>query len=380
MGRSVPLPREYAPIEVATMKHSVSRAALVLVTTLLVAVGCRAQAPAAAPASPQALREEFRKTVLGSRTPTPLNPQTVSQNTLGKVKVEKVRFTPEKGQDAVAVIYRPVAEGKHPTVIVQHFLGGSKDHIAFIPLMNTLAQRGYVVAAIDARYRGERQNGKTLEAAMLEALRGGQERPFLFDTAYDLLRLIDYLETRPDVDPQRIGMTGFSEGGILTWMCAALDDRIRVAVPIIGVTSFAQAFEDGPSLNEKVRLFEPVLREHARDLGEKEINGKVLRSAWQKLVPGMLDRFDAPNLLPLIAPRPLLILNHEQDELFPVEGARRCFAVCQARYKELKAEGRLELRVAPGLKHAAFNFGEVTSMMDWMDRWLKPGAMAAADK
>lgn len=336
---------------------------------LVTALGCRAQAPA----SP---RDDFRKLILSDRQAAPLNPQLTAQSEVGTVRVERVKFTAETGFDAVALINRPKAEGKYPVVVVQHFLGGSKDHPLFGPLLMNLAQRGYLVAAIDGRYRGERQNGKSLETAMVEALRSGKGRPFLLDSAYDVLRLVDYLQTRPDVDGSRIGMTGFSEGGILTWMCAVADDRIRVAVPIIGVTCFGETLrtETGPETTERVRLFDAVLREYARDVGEKEANGRVLRLAWEKLVPGMLDRFDAPQLLPLIAPRPLLVLSHELDELFPLAGARRAVEATRARYRELGAEDKLDFRVAPGLKHSGFSLVEINSMMQWFDRWLKPPA------
>lgn len=349
-------------------------AALSLTVLAAFAAASRAQAPAAPPVAtaPASSREEFRKLVMGGRKANPLNPRPVASTDVGMIRRETVRFTPEEGHDAVAVIYRPKAEGRYPTVIVQHFLGGSKDHIALSPVLYGLATKGFLVAAIDGRYRGERQNGTSLDAAMLQALRTGKGHPFLIDTAYDITRLIDLLVTRPDVDPKRIGMTGISEGGILTWMCAFLDERIQVAVPVIGVTCFGECFsEDGPDAAARIRLFEPVLREYAKATNQTEINARLLRSAWERLVPGMLDRFDAPHVIPQLAPRPLLVLAHEQDELFPVDGARKVYEAAKVRYQALKAEDRLDFRVAAGLKHSGFNIQEVTGMMDWMERWLK---------
>jgi dienelactone hydrolase len=348
-------------------------AALSLTLFTAAAVASRAQTPAPALTQPASgSREEFRKLVVRERTPCALNPKLVSASDVGAIRRETVRFTPEAGHDAVAVIYRPKAEGRYPTVIVQHFLGGSKDHIGLTPIFFSLAQKGFLVAAIDGRFRGERQNGTSLDAAMLAALRSGKGNPFLFDTTYDITRFIDLLVTRPDVDPQRIGMTGISEGGIITWMSTFLDDRIRVAVPVIGVTCFGECFnENGPESAARVKLFEPLLREYAKVTNHTEIDGKLLRSAWDRLVPGMLDRFDAPKVIPQLAPRPLLILAHENDELFPVDGARKVHEAASVRYKELKAEDRLQLKVAAGLKHSAFNFQEITGMMDWMERWLK---------
>jgi len=326
---------------------------------------------------PPSVREEFRKMVIGGRAAGDLNPQQVTKNAVGPTLVERVRFTPEPGHDAVAVIYRPKEGGPFPAVIAQHFLGGSKDHLLFAALLNGLAQRGMLAVAIDGRYRGERQNGTSLQAAMAEALKTGKGRPFLIDTAYDILRLTDYLQTRPDVDPQRIGMTGVSEGGIITWMVAAADDRIKVAAPIIGVTSFGESFtqSDTPENRERLKRFDeliPALRDYAKEIGEPEVNSKVFRMAWDRLVPGSLDRFDGPALLPQIAPRPLLIQNHEQDELFPIEGARKAYEAAKTRYAELKAEDRLEFRAVPG-KHAEVPalLSEVSRMQQWMEKWLK---------
>lgn len=346
---------------------------------LAAAVGCQAQTPAVLSPAAAATRDDFRKLVLADRKGGPLNPTSLSVMESGTSRIERVRFTPEEGQDATVVIYRPKAEGKYPTVVLQHFLGGSKDHLAIGIVANTLVQKGFLVAAMDGRYRGERQRGTSLEAAMVQALRSGKGHPFLVDTAYDITRLIDVLVTRPDVDPRRIGMTGISEGGILTWMCSVLDDRIRVAVPIIGVTCFGDCFNAvGPESAARVKLFEPVLAEYAKAQGVKEIDGTLLRSAWEKLVPGMLDRFDSGKMLPLIAPRPLLILSHENDELFPIAGAQKVYDEVKPRYRELKAEDRVDFRIAPKLKHAGANFQdlaamfqEFSSMADWMEKWLK---------
>lgn len=355
--------------------------ALAVTLSLLVvgAVGCRAQTPAAVSQSGVTTREEFRKLVLADRKPGPLNPASLSVMEVGAARVERVRFTPEEGQDATVVIYRPKAEGKYPAIVLQHFLGGSKDHPVIGIVANNLVSKGFLVAAMDGRYRGERQRGTSLEAAMTQALRTGKGHPFLIDTAYDITRLVDVLAARPDVDPQRIGMTGISEGGILTWMCAAMDDRIRVAVPIIGVTCFGDCFNQlGPESAARIKLFEPVLQEYAKAQGGKPVDGELLRSAWERLVPGMLDRFDSGKMLPLIAPRPLLILSHENDELFPIDGARKVYAEVKPRYQELKAEDRLDFRVAPKLKHAGANFQdlaamfqELNGMAEWMVKWLK---------
>ena len=55
--------------------------------------------------------------------------------------------------------------------------------------------------------------------------------------------MCDLLQARPDVDPSRVGMTGVSLGGMHTWLCAALDERVAVAAPMIGVQNFGWALD-----------------------------------------------------------------------------------------------------------------------------------------
>jgi len=354
------------PYSLSHRRAARTTGAWLLVVAGLVAglsTGCRAQGQ-------PSLKDEFRKLLIGGRQPSPLNPEVVSTMDVEMNRVERVRFTPEPGHDAVALIYRPKAEGKYPAIVVQHFLGGTKEEMK--PLIGPLAQKGFVVAAIDGRYRGDRKNGKDLQTAMLESLRSGKGHPFLLDTAYDVTRLIDYLQSRPDVDPTRIGMTGVSEGGIITWMVAAADDRVKVAAPVIGVTAFGTALQkvEAVEAQAKAGAFSTLIAEYGKDIGEKD-PAKVLRAAWDKLVPGMLDRFDAPHLVPLIAPRALLISSHELDELFPLDGAKLVVDAARARYKEGNAEDRLQHRVSPGLTHAQLDFFEFLSVAAWLERWLK---------
>ena len=88
--------------------------------------------------------------------------------------------------------------------------------------------------AIDARYHGERAGGAQGATAYVAAITAAwktkpgepQEHPFYFDTVWDLWRLLDYVGQRPDVDPQRVAMVGFSMGGIQTWLAAAVDQRV----------------------------------------------------------------------------------------------------------------------------------------------------------
>jgi dienelactone hydrolase len=317
--------------------------------------------------------------------------------------VERVAFQSEPGERVVAVVVRSeTATGRLPAVIVQHWLGGSKDEFLLQALLWQLATRGYLAVAIDGRYRGERGgtrgtpsrvpaarraqvrqregaeaaegSGRGLQEAMTEALRTGKGHPWLIDTVYDVLRTLDYLETREDVDRDRIGMTGISEGGLETWMAAAADPRIRVAAPVVGVSRFRDMTAGlSTSAGEaRVNLFRPVLEAFAKQEGSEKIDETLARKAWDRLLPGFSDRFDADRIVPLIAPRPLLILSHEKDELIPLAGAEAVYAAARERYRALNAEDRLRLRIAPGLSHSGQDLTEVAALFEWFDRWLKP--------
>lgn len=270
------------------------------------------------------------------------------------------------GQRVPALVIRPAgAAGPLPAVVVLHGLGGNKEGMA--GLMEELARRGYLALAIDARWHGER--GPGLQAAMIRAYRAGRGHPYVFDTVLDLFRTLDYLQTRPDVDPQRIGMIGVSMGGQETWITAALDPRVKVAVPVIGVNSFRWTVEHD-RWHARANLLPQVYEAVRADLSEPAVNTQVYRAVWDRLTPGLLDRFDGPQLLPLIAPRPLLVLNGETDPLVPVEGARLAAGSARGAYEAAGVPERFRFEVAPGVGHA-FTDPERRMALDWFDRWLK---------
>ncbi len=132
--------------------------------------------------------------------------------------------------------------GRRPAVIALHGTGGSTANMA--ALCRKLAGRGFIAVAIDAPYHGERKSGKAqtdYDAAIVRAFHGSSEHPFYYDTVWDVMRLVDYLQTRDDVDAHRIGLMGISKGGVETYLTAAIDERISVAVPCIGMQSFSWA-------------------------------------------------------------------------------------------------------------------------------------------
>jgi dienelactone hydrolase len=296
--------------------------------------------------------------------------------------MEQLSFAVEKKADGQservpAIIVRPAkTEGKKlPAVLALHGTGGNKS--GQVDLLRQLAQHGIVGIAIDGRYHGDRAGGAKGAAAYNEAIvrawktKPGepQEHPFYFDTCWDIWRTADYLATRDDVDSKRLGIIGFSKGGIETWLAAAVDERYKVAVPAIGVQSFRWSL-DHEQWQGRARTIKAAHDATAKDLGESEVNAKVCRALWSKVIPGILDQFDCPSMLRLFAPRPLLILNGELDHNCPIEGAKLAFASAEAAYRQAKEEDHLKIMVANGVGHSVTK-EQREAALAWFERWLK---------
>jgi dienelactone hydrolase len=165
-----------------------------------------------------------------------------------------------------------------------------------------LVERGYVVAAIDAYFNGERA-GKG-PGGPQEVKEPTQEHSlvkldlWLGRTLWGMMIrdeqcLLDYLETRSDIiDPARIGATGMSMGCTRAGWLAAVDDRVKAIVGVACFTRYAELIE----------------------------HGDLARHGMYYFVPGMLKHFDTEALFALVAPRPMLQLSGDQDGGAPTDG------------------------------------------------------------
>ncbi|MCA9065678.1 MAG: prolyl oligopeptidase family serine peptidase, partial [Planctomycetaceae bacterium] len=109
--------------------------------------------------------------------------------------------------------------------------------------------------------------------------------------AWNCIRALDYLQSRPEVDGTRLAVTGRSGGGAYSWWIAALDERIQCAVPVAGITSLHNHVIDG--------------------CVEGHCDCMFMVNTF---------RWDYPTVAALVAPRPLLISNTDKDSIFPLEG------------------------------------------------------------
>jgi dienelactone hydrolase len=266
------------------------------------------------------------------------------------------------------------AEGRLPAVVVLHGTGGNKE--GQLGWCRNLAKNGIIGVAIDARYHGARAEGAKGAAKYNEmitiawrAKEEEMEHPFYYDTVWDLWRLGDYLETRGDVDMKRLGMIGFSMGGIQTWLAAAVDVRWKVLVPAIGVQSYRWTLEND-KWQARAKTIGPPHDAAAKDLGEPAVNREVCRKLWSKLVPGILDQFDCPSMLRMMAGRPMLIPCGELDPNCPIEGARIAIASAEEAYKAAGCPEKLKVMIAEGVPHRVTP-EQNAAALEWFIRWLK---------
>ena len=170
--------------------------------------------------------------------------------------------------------------------------------------------------------------------------------------AWNGIRALDYLETRPEVDKTRFGLTGRSGGGAYSWWVAALDERIKVAAPVAGITDLKNHVVDG------------VVEGHCDCMFQ--VNS---------------HRWDYAQVAALVAPRPLLICNTDKDSIFPLDGVTRIHEKTRRIYNLHKAGGNLGLLITEG-PHKDTQDLQVP-VFRWFNRFLKdeqPAITLAAEK
>ncbi len=223
-------------------------------------------------------------------------------------------------------------------------------------LMPRWADAGYVVMSIDRPYDGDRPGdlGAAIETKGLARVWG--------ETVYDLMCAIDYLGTRAEVDTARIGMLGWSMGGMEALLVAALDRRIAAVASAGGHLAWDEIFAAGAW-----RLIFPGLP-ITRELVAAGADARAAQRAFQERFAS-LEYADAAVAARLIAPRPLLLLGGEADTYVPVAATDRAHAAAAVAYRILDAEERLRQWSAPGIGHQ-FTQAMEQHARAWFDRWL----------
>lgn len=318
-------------------------------------------------------REDFLKVI--DRPRVPLAPELVEIGNTGGAAQFHFTFATDAGERVPGLLIKPQsapdsAQQRQPAVICLHGTGGTKEDCA--PLLRELADSGILGVAIDGPFHGERAKLGSYDNAILRAYRTGQGHPFLYDTVWDVMRLIDYLCTRPDVDLNRIGLIGFSKGGMEAYLAAAVDTRIRVVVSALGVQSFHWALDHG-GWSARTDSFKPAIKGAAKDARVWFVTASFVRQFYDRVAPGIYSEFDGPSMLQLIAPRALLAINGALDSKTPRAGVLECMDAANEAYAAAGASDKVRFIIEENTGHEVTPEAERTAVQ-WLERWLQPAA------
>jgi dienelactone hydrolase len=346
------------------MSHRIS---LLIGLTLSLAV----PAPAGAAATGTDARADFLKLI--DRPRVPLAPAVAEAPAAGGLREAAFSYMSEVGERVPGILVEAAGgTGRRPAVVALHGTGASKE--SELPFLRELARAGFVAVAIDARFHGSRTpsgpGSAAYVAAILRTYRSGLGHPFFFDTVWDVLRLLDYLDTRSDVDPKRIGLFGVSMGGIETYLAAAVDPRVAVAVPCLGLESFRWAV-DHDSWRSRIGTVQAAFDAAARDAGIAQPGAEFVHAFYARVAPGLDGEFDGPTMALLIAPRPLLAINGDSDARTPLPGLNECVDAARSAYAAAGAADRFGIYLEPHTAHQVTPEG-MRRAQAWLVRWLRP--------
>jgi len=224
----------------------------------------------------------------------PLNVEIVNSRTQGFTVVEEIAFDSINGERVPGILIRPVSPKPLPVLLGLHGLGGSKQDIANIAPMMSMFGVQVGVLALDAQYHGARKvDGHELLSRDLE----GSKKAFI-QSVVDYRRALDYLATRPEFDPDRIGLVGMSMGGMMGTILTALEPRIKTAVLAVPAADWVTLAKESAS---------PVALQLRDD--NPDFDFEQFRQT--------LDPVDPLHFAPRLAGRPILLLHANNDEIIP---------------------------------------------------------------
>ena len=276
------------------------------------------------------------------RPKTPLNVQYRGRIERPGYIVEKIAFESMPNVYVTANLYLPTErDGPVPAVIYVcgHAFSPYGAKTSYQRHGHTLARHGYAAMVIDP-----------IQIAETVGLHHGvynQEMYEWYTRAYspaglevwNVIRALDYLETRPEVDHQRFAMTGRSGGAAMSWFSAAVEPRIKAVIPIMGIGTYAVSVPDDTQRRHCDCMYPVNFRMH-----------------------------DLIHLGALIAPRPLFTAHGRLDPLFPVEGYTQFEDAMSSLYTSYGVPDQFRnLVVESGHEDSDHLRAEAVL---WLDRWL----------
>jgi cephalosporin-C deacetylase-like acetyl esterase len=301
------------------------------------------QSAADAEAYVRSVRERIRQSFGPEPEKTPLNARTTRTVDRDSYTIENVIFESRPGFPVTANLYIPKGRtGKMPGIVgvCGHSLNG-KAAEAYQSFAQGLARQGYVTLIFDPAGQGERFQYLTeglksrYSGGVGEHIQAGNQLSLIGESlaawfAWDGVRALDYLLTRPEVDSNNVGVTGNSGGGTqTTWLCG-VEPRFTMAAPACFVTTFRRNAE-----NE-------------------------LPADTEQCPPGVLAMgLDHSDFLAAMAPKPVIILAQEKD-FFDARGSQEAYERLKKIYTLLGKPENIQLHI--GGDHHGYTQGNREAM------------------
>ena len=295
----------------------------------------------------QTSRETIRRQLIKSLGGFPKQHCDLEPRVLGTIdgdgyRLEKIVFQTRPGILMTANAYVPDGASKAPAVLCVHghWKGAKQDPVVQARCIG-LAKLGYFVLAVDAFGAGERGLQKPLgeyHGEMVASTLWASGLSLAGLQVYENMRAVDYLQSRPEVDPDRIGITGTSGGGNQTMYAGALEERFKCVVPVCSVGNY-QAY-----------------------LG--------VACCMCEVTPGALTYTEEWGVLGLVAPRALMVINATQDGIqFSVAEAKKSLAKAREIFKLYDRSERVRHQIVES-RHD-YNQPMREAMYGWMGWHLK---------
>jgi dienelactone hydrolase len=271
---------------------------------------------------------------------TPLAPVTLETRAFPGYRREKIVFDASPGVSVLAYLLLPdKAKTPAPTMICIPGHGRGVDDIVGIDdkgrdrtdkagyqhdFAIQVAEAGMAAVAIEPMAFGCRRDAitarKGLSASACQPTAGGAllvGQTMVGWRVWDVMRTLDYIATRAELDSGRVGCMGISGGGTITVFATALEPRIRVAL----VSGYLNTFRDSVG---------------------------SLSHCIDNYVPGILNWAEMYDVAGLIAPRPLFVESGDKDNIFPIAASVESFTKVREVYGVFGAAERIEQEVFPG--------------------------------
>jgi dienelactone hydrolase len=274
------------------------------------------------------------------KTRIELEPQTLETREFPRYRREKVVFRSKPGAAVLAYLLTPKgAKPPYPTMVCVPGHGRGVDDIVGIDDKGAdrtdkdgyqhdfaiqVVEHGMAAVAIEPMGFGCRRDPKTKKRGLgVSACQPSAGAALVLGQTmigwrvWDVMRTVDWIETRKELDARRVGCMGISGGGTCTTFSAALEPRLRVAM----ISGYLNIFRDCI-----------VSLSHCID----------------NYVPGILNWAEMYDVAGLIAPRPLFVESGEKDEIFPIEASRESFTRVKKVYELFDAAGVIEQETFDG--------------------------------